>query len=162
MSNISSVTYCQNITLVTLRNVPSESKIIGEILTAISENGVNVDMISQTAPQGETISIAFTISMNAMGKLLPIVNGLKAKYPDLNMELSAGMTKVNFYDANMVATPGVAAQVFTMLAEGNILVTMITTSTVDISILVPAHEEDAALELCRNAYGIEPEELPFD
>jgi aspartokinase len=162
MANISSVTYCQNIALVTLRNVPSESKIIGEILTTISENGVNVDMISQTAPQGHTISIAFTISMDAMGALLPIINSLKPKYPELGMELSAGMTKVNFYDANMVATPGVAAQVFTMLSEGNILVTMITTSTVDISILVPSHDEDAVLELCRKAYGIEPEELPFE
>lgn len=161
MANISSVTYCQNIALVTLRNVPCESRMIGEILTTISQNGVNVDMISQTAPQGETISIAFSISMDAVGQLLPIINSLKPKYPELGMELSAGMTKVNFYDKDMVSTPGVAAQVFTMLSEGNILVTMITTSTVDISILIPAHAEDAALALCREAYGLEPEETPF-
>lgn len=161
MANISTITYCQNIALVTLRNVPCESKFIGEILTAISRGGVNVDMISQTAPQGQTISIAFTISMDAMGAFLPIINGLKPKYPDLSMELSAGMTKVNFYDENMVSTPGVAAQVFSLLAEGNILVTMITTSTVDISILIPAHAEDAALRLCRETYGVEPEETPF-
>lgn len=161
MANISSVTYCQNIALVTLRNVPFESRMIGEILTTISENCVNVDMISQTAPQGETISIAFTISMDSMGQLLPVINGLKPKYPELGMEVSAGMTKLNFYDKNMVSTPGVAAQVFTMLSEGNILVNMITTSTVDISILIPAHSEDAALALCREAYGLEPEETPF-
>lgn len=162
MGNISQVTYCRNIALVTLRNVPCESKIIGEILTAISENGINVDMISQTAPLGQTISIAFTISIDAMGALMPVVNGLKPRYPELNMELAAGMTKVNFFDSNMVRTPGVAAQVFSMLSEGNIRVTMITTSTVDISILIPEHEEDAALALCRSAYGVEPEELPFE
>ena len=161
MSNISKVTYCQNIALVTLRNVPCESRMIGEILTTISQNGVNVDMISQTAPQGQTISIAFTISMDAMGTLLPLINGLKPKYPELSMELSAGMTKVNFYDADMVSTPGVAAQVFTMLSEGSILVTMITTSTVDISILIPAHSEAEALALCRETFGVEPEETPF-
>ena len=49
-----------------------------------------------------------------------------------------------------------------MLSEGSIRVTMITTSTVDISILIPEHEEDAALALCRSAYGVEPEELPFE
>ena len=162
MGNISQVTYCRNIALVTLRNVPCESKIIGEILTAISENGINVDMISQTAPLGQTISIAFTISIDAMSALMPVVNGLKPRYPELNMELAAGMTKVNFFDSNMVRTPGVAAQVFSMLSEGNIRVTMITTSTVDISILIPEHEEDAALALCRSAYGVEPEELPFE
>lgn len=161
MGNISKVTYCRNIALVTLRNVPCESKIIGEILTAISESRINVDMISQTAPQGETISIAFTISVDAMGLLMPVVNGFKPKYPELNMEVAAGMTKVNFFDSNMVNTPGVAAQVFSMLSAGNIRVTMITTSTVDISILVPEHEEEDALALCKAAYGVEPDELPF-
>lgn len=162
MANISNVTYCRNIALVTLRNVPCESKIIGEILTSIAEHGINVDMISQTAPLGQTISIAFTISIDAMGQLMPVVNSFKPRYPDLNMEMAAGMTKVNFFDNNMVSTPGVAAQVFSMLSEGNIRVTMITTSTVDISILIPEHEEDAALALCRSAYGVEPEELPFE
>lgn len=161
MGNTSNVTYCRNIALVTLRNVPCESKIIGEILTAISQHGINVDMISQTAPLGQTISIAFTVSVDTVGELMPVVNSFKPKYPELNMELSAGMTKVNFFDSNMVSTPGVAAQVFTMLSEGNVTVTMITTSTVDISVLIPEHEEDAALNLCRQTYVIEPEELHF-
>ncbi len=162
MANIGAITYCQNIALVTLRNVPSESRIISEILTTIAENGINVDMISQTAPQGHAISIAFTISMDAMGQLLPIINGLKPKFPDLSMELSAGMSKLNFYDENMVATPGVAAKVFSVLSERNILVTMITTSAVDISILIPAHAEDTALALCRRVYGVEPIETTFE
>lgn len=161
MGNISKVTYCQNIALVTLRNVPYESGIIGDILTAISSNGINVDMISQTAPLGETLSITFTISIDAMGSLIPLINSFKPKYQDLNMELAAGMTKINFFDRNMVSTPGVAAQVFSMLSGSNIPVIMITTSTVDISILISEHEEDAALSLCRQVYGVEPQELPF-
>lgn len=162
MSNISTVTYCRNVSLVTLRNVPYESGIIAEILTAISENGVNVDMISQTAPLSQNISVAFTVSLEAIGQLMPVINGFKPKYPELNMELAAGMTKLNFFDSNMVHTPGVAAQVFSMLSQSNIRVTMITTSTVDISILIPEHEEDAALALCRRAYNLEPQELPFE
>lgn len=161
MHNISTVTYCRNVALVTLRNVPGEIGIIGDILTTIADNGINVDMISQTAPQGHTISVAFSISMDDMGILMPIVNGMKQKYQELNMELSVGMTKLSFFDEGMVNTPGVAAKVFTMLAEGNIQVNMITTSTLDISILIPAHDEDAALTLCRETYETEPEEIPF-
>lgn len=161
MSNISSITYCRNVALVTLRNVPCSSGIIADILTAISDGGINVDMISQTAPQGETISVAFSVSLNSIGQLMPIVNGFKPRYPGLNMELSLGMTKLNFYDDQMVDTPGVAAGMFTMLAKGGIHVNMITTSTVDISILVSEHEEDAALTLCRQTHGVEPQELPF-
>lgn len=118
-------------------------------------------MISQTAPLGETLSITFTISIDAMGSLIPLINSFKPKYQDLNMELAAGMTKINFFDRNMVSTPGVAAQVFSMLSCSNIPVIQITTSTVDISILISEHEEDAALSLCRQVYGVEPQELPF-
>ncbi len=156
---ISNITYCHNIALVTLPEVPCDSQIIGEILTAISENGVNVDMISQTAPQGGNISIAFSISMDAMGTLLPVINALKPKYPSLKCEISGGMSKLNFYDANMVNTPGVAARVFSLLSEVQVI--MITTSTVDISILVQDHELDRALELCAETMGIQAEEVPF-
>lgn len=156
MKNIAKISYCRNVALVTLRNVPHESGIIGEILTAISEQGINVDMISQTAPLGNAISIAFSISLEAMEQLMPIINGLKPKYPKLHMEMSPGMTKLNFYDPNMESTPGVAAQVFNMFARGNIRVIMITTSIMDISVLISEHDEDAALELCRKSYNLEP------
>ena len=160
--NISSITYCRNIALITLRNVPFESGVIGEIFTAISDNGVNVDMISQTAPLGSAISVAFTVSMESMGRLIPVVNGLKATCPELTMEASAGMTKLNFYDEDMVNTPGVAAHVFTTMARGPVPVTMITTSTVDISLLVQEHNEDIALSLCRETYHVSPEEVDFN
>ena len=162
MGNISKITYCRGIALVTLRNVPGDSRIIGDILTTIASNGVNVDMISQTAPQGNLISVAFTISMDSMGRLLPVINSLKQEYPDLNLDLTAGMTKFNFFDDNMVNTPGVAANVFSLLGAQSIQITMITTSTVDISILVLDHSEEQVLELCRKSYGIEPEEIPFE
>ncbi len=161
MSNISHIIYCPNIALVTLRNVPFESSIVAEILTAISDNQVNVDMISQTSPLGGNISVAFTISMETMGNLMPVINRLKPRYPELHLEITPGMTKLNFYDANMVNTPGVAANVFSTLARRNIPVTMVTTSTVDISILIPEHAEDTAFALCQETYGIFPEEVAF-
>lgn len=154
---ISSITYCPNITLITLPNVAHDSASICGILTAISNSGINVDMISQSAPQGSDISISFTISSDAMAPLLPLLNSLS----ELRPEVLSGAAKINFYDADMVNTPGVAARVFSMLSAGGIQAYMITTSTVDISILVMEHELEAALELCRSTFGTEPEEVPF-
>jgi aspartokinase len=159
---ITKITYCPNIALVTLPAVPDDSKIVAEIFTSISNNGINVDMISQTAPQGGTISIAFSISMDSMAQLLPVINSLKPLHPGLKCEINGGMSKINFYDADMVNTPGVAARVFAALADGDIRVVMITTSTVDISLLVQEHDATEALTLCGKAFGVEPEEVPFE
>lgn len=159
---ITKITYCPNIALVTLPEVPGDSKTVAEILTAISTSGINVDMISQTAPQGGSISIAFSISMDSMAMLLPVINSLKPLYPGLKCEITGGMSKLNFYDANMVSTPGVAARVFSVLAAKCVQITMITTSTVDISILVQDHELSEALLLCETAFSVEAEEVPFE
>jgi aspartokinase len=59
----------------------------------------------------------------------------------------------------MVNTPGVAAKVFTLLSQVQVI--MITTSTVDISILVREHELDHALALCAETLGIQAEEVAF-
>ena len=88
---ITKITHCPNIALVTLPEIPSDSRIAAEILTAISDAGVNVDMISQTAPQGSTISLAFSISMDSMALLLPVINSLKPLHPGLKCEISGGM-----------------------------------------------------------------------
>lgn len=160
--NITHVTYCENVALVTLRNVPSEGTLIADIFTAISDGGINVDMISQTAPQGGAISLAFTVSTDSVGALLPILNGFKPATPALGVELTAGMTKLNFSDEGMVRTPGVAAGVFSALSSGGVSSTMITTSTVDISLLIPAHQQETALTLCRNVLSAQPVEAEFD
>lgn len=156
------ITYCENVALVTLHNIPCDGLLIGNIFTEIARTNINVDMISQTAPQGGSISIAFTVSMASVGGLLPILNGFKPESPELSVELTTGMTKLNFYDSNMVHAPGIAAQVFTALSLGGVSATMITTSTVDISLLIPVHQESIALELCESAWNVIPSEVEFD
>ena len=61
----------------------------------------------------------------------------------------------------MVQTPGVAAKVFTLLSQAGIQVMLITTSEVDISILVSGHNlSDALTVMCEN-YNVEPVENSF-
>ncbi|MDD3165698.1 MAG: ACT domain-containing protein [Oscillospiraceae bacterium] len=161
MKSIANVTYCQNITLVTLPAVPHDSQIISKILTAISQNGVNVDMISQTAPQGGNISLAFSVATDSIGSLLPVINSMKPDYPGLRAEIMNGAAKINFYDESMIHTPGVAAHALSIFSNGGIQVYMITTSAIDISILVMEHDLDAALALCCAEFGELPTEVAF-
>ena len=159
--NISSITYCRNIALITLRNVPFESGVIGEIFTAISDNGINVDMISQTAPQGGTIRLSFTISDQSLADALAVLATLRQENPAISPEILPGNSKLAFYDENMVHTPGVAAKVFSLLSEAGIQIMLVTTSEVDISILLSGHDlSDALTVMCEN-YGVEPVETSF-
>ena len=61
----------------------------------------------------------------------------------------------------MVNTPGVAAKVFSLLSEAEIQIMLVTTSDVDISILVSAPELGDALSVMRDAFGVTPQGVSF-
>ena len=156
-NGISKITYAHDITLVTLSALPCDSKAIANVLTAMSNAEVNVDMISQTAPQGGTIRLSFSLSDSA----LAVLGKIRGENPEVKPEILPGNCKVALYDANMVNTPGVAAKVFTLLAEAGIQVILVTTSEVDISLLVSEHDLPDALAIMREAYGVEPIQAEF-
>ena len=153
------ISYAGDITLVTLSSLPS-GKAVSAVLTAFAEAGINVDMISQTAPQGGSVRLSFTVSDRDLAPALTILGRLSGE-SRLSPEILPGNGKLAFYDPDMVSTPGVAAKVFSLLSVAEIQVMLVTTSDVDISILVSAHELSDALHVLRNAFGVEPVEVEF-
>ena len=117
--------------------------------------------IQQTAPQGGTIRLSFSLSDSALSSALAVLGKIRGENPEVKPEILPGNCKVALYDANMVNTPGVAAKVFTLLAEAGIQVILVTTSEVDISLLVSEHDLPDALAIMREAYGVEPIQAEF-
>ena len=141
------VTKNEDVTLVTLNNVPHCIGLIASIFSGFCQKAVNVDMISQTAPFGGKISICFTVPGDELPALLEYAPSIRALSPDIIVAVSDGNGKILLYDETMRTTPGVAAQVFQTLADANIDVRMVTTSEADISILVGRDQLDAAAAL---------------
>ncbi|MCD8382291.1 MAG: ACT domain-containing protein [Clostridiales bacterium] len=158
---ITKIAYAPDVTLITLSSLPSDSRTVASVLTALSDNGVNVDMISQTAPQGGSIRLSFTISDASLTVALSVLAKLRQENPAISPEILPGNCKLAFYDENMVQTPGVAARLFALLSQADIQVMLITTSEVDISILVNGHNLSDALTLVCENYNVEPVETCF-
>lgn len=157
-SGISKISYCRNISLISLSQAPGDSRIVAELLTALAQAGICIDMISQTAPRGGTISVSFSLSDNALPAALTVLGSVRGKYPGMQSEVLPGNFKIAFYDKEMVHTPGVAARVFSALSGAGVQVMLITTSDVDISLLISAHDLQAALETVCKTFGVEPQE----
>ena len=54
---ITKISYANDVTLITLSALPS-GKAVSQVLTAFAASGINVDMISQTAPQGGSMRLS--------------------------------------------------------------------------------------------------------
>lgn len=146
MSIIQSISVTEDVTLVSLQDSPADIGLISDIFTEISKNNIDVDMISQTPPHSHTPNLSFTVSDEDVGKMLEITAKLRDIYPDMKLTLRSGNCKISVFGEEMRGTPGVAAKVFYALSRAKVEVSMITTSEVDISLLVDKHFVEPAIE----------------
>ena len=137
MSLSPTITTSSDITLITLQNCPSELKFIADVFQRIAGLGIDVDMISLAPTKGDYTSVSFTISDNDLDKVLSFTSELREK-GKISAIVSSGNCKVSVYDAGMRNNPGVAAGVFAAAASVSTDIRIITTSEVDISLLVTA------------------------
>ena len=152
MNVISRVYFTENVAIISFEKAPAKIGFLSGLFDRVAEAGINVDMISQTAPKGAHNTIAFTVSDDVVTDVLSIVTTLQPEGSPVMPLVSAGNVKISLYGEEMPSKVGVAADVFHRLNEKGIDVLLITTSDVDISIVVSSANADAAYELLKAAY----------
>ncbi len=150
MSADTVVSTVDNITLVTLQGFPANVDSIAQIFEAISKYEINIDMISMAPTHGAYTGLSFTISDNDLIDILSFVSDLK-KETGVNVIVSSVNHKISVYDPLMKNTPGVAAKVFHALRGTNADIRLITTSEVEISLLVTEADFDTVYKAITNA-----------
>lgn len=153
MNVISKINQTENVAVVSLDKAPSDIRFLNKLFCSVSEKGINIDMISQTAPKGNKISLSFTIDEKDMAELLSVLTKLDIK--GMITSVSAGNAKLSLYGKEMPCRVGVAADVFSCLFENNIDVLLITTSEVDISMALASSNVDKACRVLKEKYSIE-------
>lgn len=141
---ISHVNITENITLITLIDIPITQKMIAKIFIALAKKDINVDMISQTSPLKGKINLSFTISDADLFPAIQALKDFKSLVLGLRIEVNSNNTKLSLYGEGMKTTPGTAAKTLEVLSENNIDIIMITTSEVDISYLIYAADQEEA------------------
>ncbi len=154
MNSITRLDVTRDVALVTLSKVPAGSSYIDQIFSALTEAKINVDMISQSALTGPYVSLSFTVSGDDIGKIMEITARIRENYPTVKPLFSNNNVKLSLFGETMPEHYGVAANVFHVLAGCGAEILLITTSLVDISVLVSdAVAEDSIAEL-KKAYNL--------
>lgn len=152
MNIIKSISIVDDVTLISLQDSPADINLISKIFQMISDSGIDVDMISQTPPHRNRPDLSFTISDEDVGKILEISAKLRELNPDLKLTVKSGNCKISVFGEAMRGCPGVAVKVFKAFAQADTEISMITTSEVDISILIDKLDLDNALDNIKKAF----------
>ncbi len=142
------ITTYEDVTLVTLQNIPMDIGFISEVFAKIAELGVDVDMISLSPVQSSRTSVSFTISDNDLITTLSYTS--KLEDGTVKSIVSSGNRKISIDDESMVDCPGVAAKVFGAISQSKAEIRLITTSESQISVLVTMADFEAALSAVEN------------
>ena len=137
------ITVTENVSAVTFNNVPLYKTIMEDTLTAVAEAGINIDMISMTAPTSERFGFGFTLDDDDMPKLLTVVKRLKEKH-DITPMINSSNRKIVIKTGEMEAQAGFAAKVFNLLNKIDAMILLITTGVDDISVLIRESDGEAA------------------
>ena len=151
MYGVSKITSEQNIMLTTFPGAQYSAKSLAEHLDVFARAGIVVDMICQSAPRGEAVDFSFTTSYANFAAVMKALPEAAKVHPPL---ISGGYSKINLFGEEMVTSCGVASRALSALAGENIEIALITTSDLDISLLVRQQDEDTALEALQKAFEV--------
>ncbi|MBQ3378846.1 MAG: amino acid-binding protein [Clostridia bacterium] len=144
----------EDITLITLHNIPADMKLMCDIFDSFSRERVVLDMISQTAPTGGHISISFTLKDDDLPRAIKIMSTFKSKLPSLRSDVNPGNAKIVFFGERMKDNYGVAAYVMRLFSDNHIMLKLITTSDNDISCLLSKDDFEYIYDVAAKALKI--------
>ena len=165
MRVITSMSVTPDVALVTLSKAPAGSAFVSRLFQALTELGVNVDtrvakaginvdMISQTALTGPYVALNFTASGDDIGKIMEIAARIREKHPTVKLLVSSNNVKISLYGEKMPEHAGIASGVFDVISHCEADILLITTSSVDISILVDGALADECTAALKEKYNL--------
>lgn len=135
-------------TVLTLRGIEFGAT-SARIFEKLAAADVNVDMISQTAPNGGKIDLSLTVGAKDVARALEVIGemGLSAQCDD-------GIAKVVIEGSGMERQTGIAAGVFGVLEREGVYPRLISTSETKIGLIISQDEAPRAIAAIKAKYAL--------
>ena len=153
MSIIESILLTDDVTLISLNDCPADIAFLSGLFDVISKAEINVDMISQTPAKGGLIDVSFTVSSEQLADVLAKMSDIRSLSSSLKIDVLSGNSKISLFGEAMRNNCGVATEVFKVAKEAGVNVILITTSEVDISLLVESSNAQNLLKALKSHFN---------
>tara|TARA_B000000565_G_scaffold21915_1_gene15140 strand:+ start:1885 stop:3105 length:1221 start_codon:yes stop_codon:yes gene_type:complete len=133
----------KGVSKVTINNIDDKPGIASSIFLPLSEMGISVDVIVQTAGNDGKTNLSFTLNDNDLESCVNelIKNNVSKKE---FIKTQSGLGKISIVGTGIQNQPGYASRMFKTLSKNNINIEMITTSEIRITCIVKSSDLDLA------------------
>ncbi len=142
---------------ITLEEVPDRPGIAAAVFRAVAEEAINVDTIVQNVSKDGSTDISFTVPKSDLPHASQVMQGVVQEVGAARFTTDEGVAKVSLVGAGMKTHPGVAADMFSALADADINIEMISTSPIRISCVIRATDVEGAVRALHTKFALSDE-----
>jgi aspartate kinase len=139
----------------TLLGVPDRPGVSALLFESLAHANVNVDMIVQNTSIDGSTDISFTLPLGDIATALPILKKVGDEVGAKGVSQDENIVKLSLVGAGMKSSPGIAAKMFRVLADNNVNIEMISTSTIRISVVVERNMLETAIRALHTAFDLD-------
>jgi aspartate kinase len=152
---ISGIAFNRDEAKLTVLGVPDTPGIAYQIVGAIADANIDVDMIIQNVGHDGSTDFSFTVNRGDFAKAQAILEGVKGSLGAREVTGDNKICKVSAVGVGMRSHPGVASKMFKALADEGINIQMISTSEIKISVVLDEKYLELAVRVLHRAFGLD-------
>jgi aspartate kinase len=151
---VSYVIPSKNEAKVTIIGVPDKPGIAALVFNKLAEKEISVDMIIQNVSEAGKADITFTVTKGEYKDAIKVSELLKSEIGAKEVIGDQNIGKLSVVGVGMRSTPGIAAAMFSALAENGINIEMISTSEIRISCVIQENQLDEAVKILHDKFEL--------
>jgi len=148
------IAFEDQVTRVSVLGLPNELTTLSTIFSTLAKNGLNVDIIIQNTTTDNKTSISFSVKTGDLEDTIRVLEQYKEELGYERVESESELAKVSIVGSGMVSNPGVAAEMFDVLAKQGIEVKMVSTSEIKVSTVISQAHMVSAVDTLHNAFEL--------
>ncbi|MCW5550447.1 MAG: aspartate kinase [Opitutaceae bacterium] len=139
---------------VIVSNIVDKPGSAARVFRALADANVNVDMIVQNVPRHGVANLTFTVPQGDSHRAQKVLEPVLAEIGGGAVAIHEHIAKLSVVGVGMKTHSGVAATLFSALADVGINIELITTSEIKISIVIDLDRADEAARVAHEAFGL--------
>jgi len=153
---VSGIAFNRDEAKVTVVGVPDKPGIAYQILGAVADANIDIDVIVQNVSHGGRTDFSFTVHRNDYARTIDLLKDHVAPATGAaEVTGDAKICKVSIVGIGMRSHVGVAAKMFRTLAEEGINIQMVTTSEIKTSVVIDEKYMELAVRALHKAFELE-------
>lgn len=152
---VAGIAFDKNEARINVKGVPDKPGIAFQILGAVSDANIEVDMIIQNVGEHGTTDFSFTVPKGEYNRAMRILSEVQKNIGAAKVDGDDTVAKISIVGVGMRSHCGVASTMFRTLAEEGINIQMISTSEIKVSVLIDEKYLELATRVLHKAFGLE-------